>query len=216
MIVANRIAWHNESRRLLSVVIAGALTSWALFFVMQALVSVSFKELVPSKVIKVDWTRLILDKPVDEIEHELKRAKLPEPPPPAPPFEPTRALDPGAGIQDVFVPGNVLHEFASASKDAGVGLPSSTATPLVRVDPNYPPRARQQGIEGFVVVAFSITSAGTIADAKVVNSEPPAVFDREAIRAVQKWRYNPIEGEAASPTRQTVRLQFELPKDGRR
>jgi protein TonB len=84
----------------------------------------------------------------------------------------------------------------------------------VRVDPDYPPRAKQQGIEGWVEIEFTISPVGTIQDARVIASKPAYVFDRAALRAVKKWRYNPKtdEGVAVARPGVQVRLRFELPK----
>jgi protein TonB len=63
--------------------------------------------------------------------------------------------------------------------------------PLVRVNPTYPPREQARGIEGWVVVQFTVTATGTVRDAVVVRSEPKSVFDAAALEAIGRWRYNP-------------------------
>jgi protein TonB len=87
----------------------------------------------------------------------------------------------------------------------------------VRVDPDYPPRARQQGIEGWVVVEFTISPAGTVKDPRVLEAQPPSVFEQAALNAIRRWRYNPrVEnGVAVAREGAQVRLRFELPR-GRR
>jgi protein TonB len=70
--------------------------------------------------------------------------------------------------------------------------------PLVRINPDYPPRALSRGLEGWVQVQFTITPTGTVADAKVVNAEPKNIFDDAALKAISRWRYNPkVEGGVA-------------------
>jgi protein TonB len=72
------------------------------------------------------------------------------------------------------------------------------AIPLVRFAPEYPPGPLANGTEGWVKVQFSITAAGTVKDAFVVESQPPKVFDRTALAAIARWRYNPkVEGGTA-------------------
>jgi periplasmic protein TonB len=63
--------------------------------------------------------------------------------------------------------------------------------PLVRIEPAYPPRAEERGIQGWAQVRFTVTAAGTIRDAVVVASEPGEIFDEAAMKAVARWRYNP-------------------------
>jgi periplasmic protein TonB len=70
--------------------------------------------------------------------------------------------------------------------------------PLVRIAPDYPPRALSRGLEGWVQVQFTITPTGTVKDAKVVTAEPKSIFDDAALKAIARWRYNPkVEGGVA-------------------
>jgi protein TonB len=84
--------------------------------------------------------------------------------------------------------------------------------PLVRVDPQYPPKAKQRRIEGWVDIEFTIGPAGTVENPKVIGASPRAVFEESALRAVRRWRYNPkIEnGVAVARPGIRVRLRFEL------
>ncbi len=69
--------------------------------------------------------------------------------------------------------------------------------PVFRVSPRYPHRALQRGIEGHVLLEFTVTKTGSVQDAKVIESFPPGIFDRAAIRAASKFRYEPkvVDGE---------------------
>jgi protein TonB len=70
--------------------------------------------------------------------------------------------------------------------------------PLVRIAPDYPPRALSRGLEGWVQVQFTITATGTVKDPVVVNAEPKQIFDDAALKAIARWRYNPrVEGGVA-------------------
>jgi protein TonB len=84
--------------------------------------------------------------------------------------------------------------------------------PLVRINPDYPQRALSRGIEGWVQVQFTITAAGTVKDAKVVDAEPKNIFDDAALRAIARWRYNPKVQEGVAVERvgvQTI-IRFEI------
>ncbi len=79
--------------------------------------------------------------------------------------------------------------------------------PRIMIQPMYPRRALLRGIEGEVVVEFTIDAAGTVIDARVVAAEPAHVFDRQSVAAVYKWRFEPVlvDGEPAQVTaRQTI------------
>ncbi len=64
-------------------------------------------------------------------------------------------------------------------------------TPLVRVPPDYPMRALQDGIEGYVMLRFVVTETGSVEDPEVLRAEPPGVFERAARRSVLRWKFQP-------------------------
>lgn len=86
------------------------------------------------------------------------------------------------------------------------------ATPIVRIPPQYPHTATIKGIEGWVMVEFTITPGGTVADARVVDSEPKGVFDRETLRAIKRWKYQPkiVNGQAVPQYNMRELIQFVL------
>ncbi len=87
-------------------------------------------------------------------------------------------------------------------------------TPLVRIPADYPLSALSREIEGWVLVRFTVTETGSVADPEILRSEPPGVFDRAAKRAVLKWKYQPqiVDGKPA-PVVTYTRLRFEMEKD---
>ncbi len=86
------------------------------------------------------------------------------------------------------------------------------AAPLVRVRPVYPPDAERRGIEGWVKAVFTIAEDGGVIEPRVVDAEPDRVFDRAALRAISKWRYQPqvIDGQAIRRTGVEVIIEFKL------
>lgn len=91
-------------------------------------------------------------------------------------------------------------------------VPSGDPLPLVRVEPLYPPRAFLREIEGWVLLEFSVSPAGTVVDPFVVDSEPARTFDGAALSAVRRWKYKPkVENGVAVPRHGVqVVLPFEL------
>ena len=84
--------------------------------------------------------------------------------------------------------------------------------PLVRINPDYPPRALQRGLEGWVQVQFTITATGTVKDPVVVDAMPKNIFDDAALKAIARWRYNPKVENGAAVERVGVqtRIVFQL------
>jgi periplasmic protein TonB len=83
--------------------------------------------------------------------------------------------------------------------------------PIVQVAPQYPPRAAERGLEGYVTLEFIVTRQGTVRDPVVIESSS-SMFDRAALDAVQRFRYRPrvIDGEPVEVPGVRFRITFEL------
>jgi len=80
----------------------------------------------------------------------------------------------------------------------------------------YPQDAARKGIEGSVDVSFTVTSQGKVTDVLVLDAEPSEIFNRSAVAAVRRWKYDPktINGVPVESHLQ-LRLQFKLDPRGR-
>nr|WP_199171541.1 MULTISPECIES: energy transducer TonB [Luteimonas] len=58
--------------------------------------------------------------------------------------------------------------------------------------PRYPPEALRAGTSGEVQVEFTVGVDGSVTNARVVRADPPRTFDREALNAVRRWRFEPV------------------------
>lgn len=77
--------------------------------------------------------------------------------------------------------------------------------------PNYPPRAAEREIEGFVVCRLLVDKHGHVKTIQIERSKPKNIFDQAAKQAIQRWRFTParFQGKAVSVwVRQ--RLVFQL------
>ncbi|WP_120997545.1 TonB family protein [Stutzerimonas urumqiensis] len=104
----------------------------------------------------------------------------------------------------------------SASPPSGgqAGGPEQEVMPLNDVRPEYPYRARQQGIEGYIKLAFTITPEGRVENIRVLEASPRNVFDREARRAAARWRFAPRTENGLAVAREAVKtLHFRLEGD---
>jgi protein TonB len=86
--------------------------------------------------------------------------------------------------------------------------------PIVTIAPNYPRKAAIAKIEGWVKVEFTITETGTVINPKVVDSRPPRIFDREALRAILKYKFKAkiVDGVHQQQVA-TQQIDFKLAKD---
>lgn len=85
--------------------------------------------------------------------------------------------------------------------------------PLVRMEPAYPRRAAERGIEGWVTVEFTVTEDGTVADPFVLEAEPEKIFNRAAIKAVLRFKYKPKVVNGVAQAVEGVRTRFTFQMD---
>ena len=90
----------------------------------------------------------------------------------------------------------------------------SIATPVAggrcrRVQPNYPPLARQARIQGAVVLQAMISKDGNIENLQLISGHP--MLAPAAIEAVKQWKYKPylLNGEPVEVETQ-VQVNFTL------
>ncbi|MGB5147167.1 MAG: energy transducer TonB [Porticoccaceae bacterium] len=156
---------------------------------------------------------VIPDSPVQQISAKPQRPRAPEPvresasepavQQPAdtasiPPV--TRAASPDSPIQDETQPrsrddvatGQPSPEPASTNAGKITDAPIEREyRALSRPEPAYPHQALARGIEGYVVLEFTVTAAGTTRDLRVLEASPTDVFDAAALAAVRQFRYQP-------------------------
>lgn len=79
------------------------------------------------------------------------------------------------------------------------------------VEPDYPRAARDAGTSGWVDLEFIVRADGTVANARVLSSAPAEIFDRAAVEALGKWRFEPVvrDGKAVDQ-RARLRMRFAL------
>lgn len=188
-----------------------ALVTFGLFYLMQTMIGVE-GELNESDSIKVvDFVRVKRSEEVKKKEREPpKKEKVDDtPPPPDFQMDQTTNLD-GGGI------GIAAAVDTSMSLDTGQGFSMASAdgdaVPMVRVPPQYPERALQRGIEGRVLIEFTITKSGSVKDAKIIAAEPSSIFNKAAIKAVLQWKYNPkiVNGNPVEQVGVRISLPFRI------
>ena len=200
--------------RLPAAVVGAVAISTALFGFLHALISQRGEIGEVREATKIEFTRLRQDTEVEKKKTEkAERVKAEQAPPPPQLALAKTSLDPNAGGDAASAIATLVEaQTQQMGNLGGTGGADRDAVPLVRIEPDYPMQARQRGIEGWVVVEFTISTAGTVKDAEVVASEPGTVFDRAAVQAVRKWKYNPkiVDGKPVERPGVKVRLDFEM------
>ena len=77
--------------------------------------------------------------------------------------------------------------------------------PLTRQNPEYPFHALRHGVEGWVVLEYTVNERGNVVKPRILEAHPPGVFDGAALQALSRWRYEPRNDE---PTTMKVKLTF--------
>ena len=205
-------------RLIVSIVPAGLVTL-GLFVAMITFISTANNELEDDgERYMVDFVRLEQDETVKTRERKPEKPPEPEQPPPDPgaPRLETPAIN--AAPPDLSGPSLALDPALDSSLDisTGFGLSASDGDylPIVKVQPIYPRRALSRGIEGYVILEFTVTRTGAVKDPVIIESEPPNVFDDAAIRAALKFKYKPkiVNGESVDVAGVQNRITFRLEK----
>ncbi|MEI5638598.1 MULTISPECIES: energy transducer TonB [unclassified Pseudoalteromonas] len=108
---------------------------------------------------------------------------------------------------------------------AGIAVPSTSAakqelhlatvtkaTPVERVKPRYPKSAALRGGEGWVKLSYIVNEDGSVSSPIVEDSSGQRAFERQSLRAIKKWRYQPAKsnGTAIKQCKNSVMMSFRL------
>lgn len=219
-----------EVSRVPSLIIAGLFLNFAIFILIQQLVSnehglnIKLTDVNLVEFIRVEQKPEPLQ-PKQEIE-DIEQPP-PEQEPPTPEMAEPQIQQPQAAAMDLALPAidmpislsgtPYLGDFAKSTKNKSIGKPSkpridTNVVPTLRIPPVYPARALRSGIEGVVTVEFTIATDGSVKDPVIVKAKPTKIFDRAVLKAITKWKFNadmvdgkPIEKRA----RQDVKFKLE-------
>lgn len=206
--------------RLIAAVAGGICVALLLFLLMQALVGGRDGfERGPDSGKVVDFVRIRPEEIVQTRDRRLPREPPPpEKPPPPPQLETAAPREVVRQVLEIETPdipigftgGPVV---ATAWQQGEIGA-DADVTPLVRIEPQYPRDALLRNIEGWVRLRFTINADGSVADPEVVAAEPPRIFNREAMRAILRWKFRPriVEGQAVPRQAEQV-IEFKIDPD---
>jgi protein TonB len=124
---------------------------------------------------------------VREVERPEEIEQIDQPPPEAP--DRNINMDGDSSL-------NISRDVVNVDLDldigaAGLGATDGEMLPLVNIQPTYPTRAAQRGIEGWAQVSFTVTETGGVRDVIVVDAEPAGMFDQSSVRAAERFRFQP-------------------------
>ncbi len=203
----------RPSRYAAPLVIATLIT-FGLFAIMSALIATQPGEATSVRSIPVTWARVQPDP-----------EPIPKPNPVLPPMPEPIPRTPEGGVSitgsekaPVVLPRGPDEGWPGAAQPYITGpvvlMPGADQSeiPIVRVEPVYPQRALDRGIEGWVEVEFTVTEVGSISEPTILRSDPSGIFDRAALRAIERWKYEPkiVDGQPVSRPGMRNRFRFEM------
>lgn len=207
---------QGDATRLGIAMAAAVAVTFSVALMMQGLISTS-----GSVIEEDDFGKLVEFVHVQQDDDIQTKSRKPNKPPVAPKEPPKPEMaKPDFNAADNAMEMGALDIGADLSVDAGLGGGSGDGEylPIVKVAPQYPRRAAQKGIEGYVVVEFTVSKLGTVTNPKVIEANPPNIFNRAAISAAKKFKYKPkMEGGKAievNGIRNIIR--FELDKSSKK
>ena len=207
------VMMQTPAVRYLGAMAAAAMITFSVFFLMQRLIATG------EGVLSEEGDRYVVDFVRVREQDQVKEKEREKPEPPKPVEEPPKPDVPQQSQQqlsnaDALSIGG-MNLNTDLNIDAGIsGGGSSDYLPIVKVAPMYPQNALRRGVEGYVVVEFTVTKAGSVKDPRVVEAQPPGIFDRAAMDAALKFKYRPkmVSGEPMEVAGVRNIIRFELDK----
>lgn len=202
---------HAYNRYILAIGLALGMTL-ALLWGMQTLIAGGNEALSEApKGNVLDFIRLKKEETVQKKER--KPQKPPKPQTPPPPMQQPQMTNSNPNVNAVST-SFAADIQADTGLSGGLNLGSSDGEylPIVKVAPIYPRRAQSRGIEGYVIVEFTVSKTGAVINPMVVEANPESIFDRAALDAAVKFKYKPrvVDGVPMEVAGVQNKISFEI------
>lgn len=198
-------------RLVIGVPIAAVIT-FLLFMLMRALIFTNEVTLEEAG----EEYRIVINEQVDDIEIRQRDVTLDdvdqvEPPPPPPQIERQAAEAPSEDMSTIVGEIPAFEEPTIGGDNISFSVSDRDAQPLVRIEPQYPIRAAERGVEGRCTVTFDVTPDGVTTNIRIMSCSS-SLFESAAVRAVERWRYQPkiVDGTAVRRTGVVTEFNFQL------
>ncbi len=192
--------------------VPAVLITLALYFLMMTLITTATQKLNDDgERYVVDFVRLKQEESVKTKDNKPEKPPQPEAPPPD-------TVQPEMDAPDVQQTNVAVSTSAPIDKtldiSTGFGLSGADGDllPIVKVQPIYPRRALSRGIEGYVILEFTVTKNGSVRDPIVIEANPTKIFDDAAIQAALKFKYKPriVDGQPVDVAGVQNQLTFQI------
>ena len=195
------------ARYITAVAVGGGVT-FGLLFIMQLLIATGEEAVTDAERFRMDeFVRVERNEVIETKKQKPEKPPEPEVPPEMPEPQNSNQFDNSMAVS-VTAPTTSVNLNVSG---VGFGVSDGEYLPIVKVAPVYPSRALSRGLEGYVIVEFTVTQAGAVKDVFVVESTS-SLFERAAVEAAYKFKYKPrvIDGIAVEVPGVRNKITFEI------
>ncbi len=202
-------------RLIIGLGVGGGVT-FSLFILMAYLIKADVRPPIAEKIPSIQLNMVEPDDDINLLERRMP--KKPQPPKNPPPPQTQRiakaerpkvqSMNLNMERMDVAIAGSGLYLGPPGGGNMGDG----EAIPMVIIQPRYPRKAAMEGIEGWVKFRFTISPDGTPIDVELIDAQPRRIFERDARRAIYKWKFKPnvVDGVAVIQKNMVYTMQFQL------
>lgn len=203
--------------RLVGAGVLAVATTFALIFTMHLLIEANMTAPEDKEQIKV--ADVVMPEQKIETQYDTSKPEKPDEPETPPPEMPEPEFD------DPNLDTAINMSAPRASADMSIGGIGGFASegdylPIVKVQPQYPRRALQRGIEGYAIVEYTVTKNGSVRDPRVVEAytkdgNPTTIFNSAAIKSALKYKYKPrvVDGQPIEVPGVKTKISFNLAKN---
>lgn len=88
---------------------------------------------------------------------------------------------------------------------------ASTLKRTHAIPPKWPESA--VGVEGWVLLGFTLLPNGTVTDVEVKEAHPAGIFEDSAVEALRQWTFEPVQRDGKKiAQRAEIRMKYAQPR----
>jgi periplasmic protein TonB len=138
----------------------------------------------------------MVEKSLEVLKAEVLPEKLPDKTPPPPPPDLRAPPPPYVPPPDIVIQTDAAPSATMITTQSKMATPPPISSPASIGRPhtcmqNYPPISQRLGEEGVTLLAFTVTSDGSVANITVAKSSGSERLDGAAVSCATNWRYKP-------------------------
>lgn len=200
-------------RLILGAGLGGGVT-FLLFVIMAFLIKTEFE---PPEKSESELVQINIEEQEEEMKVRNRRLPKKPEPPKAPPPEQRRQIPKVQKPMPAEINMNLANLDVNVGGDTYLGqiggsMSDGEAIPMVVIEPVYPRKAAMDGVEGWVRFQFTVGPDGTPINVEVIDADPKRVFEKDARRAIYKWKFKPkvVDGVAVEQPGMRYTMEFKL------